>query len=121
MRHPLHPRPESVDEYPDYVPNPSAPTGFSFAATGCAIDEGAASTSFATAPVDVAVTSPDVTLRNAALSASFTLADDGTLQGTGDLTADAVLLGTFDTGAGSGDLTARSLPDGGAPPGIPGP
>jgi len=110
----------SVDEYSDYVPNPSAPTGFTFAASGCATDHDGMS-AFATAPVDVQVTSPNVTLRNAALSSSFTPDSSGTLRGTGALTADAVLLGTIDSGMGHGNLTARSLPDGGAPPGIPEP
>ena len=85
------------------------------------MDQDSTTTAFATAPVDVAVTSPAVTLRNAALSSSFVLGGDGTLRGTGALTADAVLLGTIDSGMGHGNLTARSLPDGEAPPGIPGP
>jgi hypothetical protein len=111
----------NVDEFSDYVPNPDAPTGFSFATTGCAIDETATTAAFATAPVDVQVTSPMVTLRNAALSSSFAPDAMGTLRGTGSLTADAVLIGTINSGEGHGDLTARSIPDGGAPPGIPEP
>jgi hypothetical protein len=111
----------SVDEFSDYVPNPDAPTGFSFMATGCAIDQGTSMSAFATAPVDVAVTSPMVTLRNTALSSSFTLGSDGVLRGTGSLTADAVLIGTIDSGSGEGDLTARSVAPGLVPPGVPGP
>ena len=110
----------SVDEFSDYVPNPSPPTGFSFSTTGCAVDQDGTS-AFATAPVDVEVTSPHVTLRNAALSTSFAPDDSGILRGTGTLTADAVLLGTIDSGMGHGNLTARSIPAGQAPPGIPGP
>jgi hypothetical protein len=111
----------SVDDYSDYVPNDSTSMGgFSFSASGCAVDHDGTS-AFATAPVDVHVTSPNVTLRNAALSSSFTPDSTGTLRGSGALTADAVLLGTIDSGKGHGNLTARSLPDGGAPPGIPEP
>jgi hypothetical protein len=111
----------SVDEFSDYVPNPSPPTGFSFNATGCAIDQGASMAAFATAPVDVAVSSPMVTLRNTALSSSFSPANDGTdiLRGTGSLTADGVLIGTYNGGSGHGNLTARSIDPKDVPPGLP--
>jgi hypothetical protein len=111
----------SVDEFPDYIPNPAAPTGFTFAADGCAVDQGPTTVAFATAPVDVQVAMPMVTLRNAKLSSSFTLGSDGLLRGTGSLTADAVLLGTIDSGKGAGDLTAVSIPAGKEPPGVPAP
>jgi hypothetical protein len=111
----------SVDEFSDYIPNPDPPTGFSFEATGCAIDQDASTSAFATAPVDVAVQSPMVTLRNTALSSSFTLESDGTLRGTGSLTADAVLIGTINSGSGHGNLTVRSIDPSQVPPGVPGP
>jgi hypothetical protein len=111
----------SPDEFPDYVPNTSAPTGFTFAVDGCAADQNPTTVAFATAPVDVQVAMPMVTLRNAKLSSSFTLGSDMQLQGTGSLTADAVLLGTIDSGKGTGDLTARSIPAGQVPPGVPAP
>jgi hypothetical protein len=113
---------DSVDEFPDYVPN-TDPTagGFTFQTKGCAVDQDATTATLATAPVDVMVSSPMVTLRNATLSASFTLASDGTLRGSGTLTADAVLLGTITSGMGAGNLTARSIPAGMVPPGVPQP
>jgi hypothetical protein len=111
----------SVDEFSDYVPNPDAPTGFAFATQGCVIDQGPTTAAFATSPVDVQVTSPMVTLRNAALSSAFSPDGMGTLRGTGSLTADAVLLGTIDSGPGHGDLTARSTAPQDVPPGVPGP
>ncbi len=110
----------SVDDYSDYVPNPDAPTGFSFANTGCTLQEGAAAASFATAPSDVQVEMPMVTLRNTSISTSFAPDATGTLRGSGTLTADAVLLGTINSGMGQGNVTARSIPAG-TPPGIPGP
>jgi hypothetical protein len=111
----------SVDEFPDYVPNDDPMTGFSFETEGCTVDEGSASATLATSPVDVSVSSPMVTLRNAALDASFSLDTDGTLRGSGTLTADAVLLGTISSGMGAGNLTARSIPAAKVPPGIPQP
>ena len=111
----------SVDEFPDYAPNPDPPTGFSFDNTGCAVDVGAMTTTFATDPHDVQVTSPMVTLRNAALSASFVTDSSGVLRGTGSLVADAVLLGTIDSGKGQGNLTAILLSADQTPSGLPQP
>jgi hypothetical protein len=111
----------SVDAYSDYVPNPDAPTGFSFSTTGCAVQQGSTTASFAIAPTDVQVTMPMVTLRNTSLSSSFTPDSTGTLRGTGTLTADAVLLGNFNAGMGQGNLTARSIAPADVPPGVPGP
>lgn len=111
----------SVDEFVDYVIDTDPLTGFGFETTGCAVDQGAAMASFATAPVDVQVTSPKVTLRNASLSAAFSPDSMGVLRGTGSLVADAVLLGTFDSGMGQGDLTARSLSPDETPADLPAP
>jgi hypothetical protein len=112
---------DSVDEFPDYAPNPDPPTGFSFAVNGCTVDVSTTTTTFSTNPVDVSVQSPMVTLRNAALSASFVTNGSGVLQGTGQLVADAVLLGTIDSGMGHGNLTALSLTAAQTPSGLPQP
>jgi hypothetical protein len=111
----------SVDEYSDYVPDPDPPAGFGFATTGCTADQEDGSASFVTREVDVVTQMPMVTLRNAKLTASFTADDKSVLRGTGSLVADAVLLGTFDSGKGEGDLTARSIPDADVPMGLPQP
>jgi hypothetical protein len=111
---------DNVDEYSDYVPNNAPPTGYSFAARGCIVDGPGGVISFETLPVDVHVTQPVVTLRNARLSASFKSVDS-VLRATGSLSADDVLVGTSASGAASADLTARSLTDEEAPPNIPNP
>lgn len=112
---------DSVDEFSDYVPDPAPPTGYSVANSGCAVDQDDMTSTFATNPVDVQIQSPMVTLRNAAQTASFVRGTDGTLRGTGTLTADAVLLGTANAGQGHGALAGRSIAGMGVPPGIPGP
>jgi hypothetical protein len=126
----LHPEPScvapseragTVDEFPDYVPNDVPPVGFTFTTDGCVEDQPDGSVVFVTAPVDVIVQSPPVTLRNASLTAQFTEDAAGALQGTGSLVADQVLLGTTPSGEGEGGLVARSLTDQEAPPGIPEP
>lgn len=109
------------DEYPEYVPNITPPTGFSFFVTGCAIDQSAETTVFMTAPVDVEVAQPPVVMRNAVLTVSFTRGADGALRGTGSLAADDVLLGDISSGSGEAGLAARSIPAAQEPANLPKP
>jgi hypothetical protein len=109
------------EEYPEYVPNVTPPTGFSFFVTGCVIDQDAETTVFITAPVDVEVQSPPVTLRNAVLTVAFTRDTDGALRGTGSLAADDVLLGDMSSGSGEAGLAGRSIPADRVPANIPKP
>jgi hypothetical protein len=100
---------DSTDEYPDFVINQTS-SGFSFDAQGCVVDQSDGTALFVNAPVDVFVNTPNVTLRNTKLTASFAVDASGVLRGAGTLTADDVLLGTIDSGPGSGQLTARITP-----------
>lgn len=111
----------SVDEFSDFVPNYTPPVGFTFPARGCAVDQDANTVIFSSAPTDVQVQQPAVTLRNTILTASFVKEGDGTLRSTGSLTADDVLLGDISSGKGQGGLTMRSLPADQTPPDIPKP
>jgi len=111
----------SVDEYPDYVPDPDPPAGFGFSADGCTVDQDMTNASLTTGKVDVETAMPPVTLRNASLTASFTLGADDVLHGSGSLVCDAVLLGVIDSGKGQGDLTAVSIPDELVPKDLQGP
>ncbi len=100
---------DSTDEYPDFVINATS-SAFSFEAKGCVVDQQDGSALFVNAPVDVFVTQPSVTLRNTKLTATFAVDAQGVLRGAGALTADDVLLGTSESGAGSGTLKARATP-----------
>jgi len=111
----------SVDEYGDFVPNAGPTSGYSFTDIGCVQEQSDGSGVLVLAPVDVEVTSPAVTLRNVHLVASFARDAAGELVATGSFSADAVLLGMTPSGTAKGDLTARQIPDGKAPPGIPEP
>jgi hypothetical protein len=110
----------TVDEFPDFLPNSMPPTGFSFQSTGCVIDQPDGTTAFITAPTDVVVVSPPVTLRNTQITGSFKLVGD-VLEGTGALDADDVLLGKTSSGAAAGSMSARSIPVDQVPPGVPQP
>lgn len=126
----LHPAPEcvapseraaTVEEFPDFLPNDVPPTGFSFVAEGCAVDQPDGSVAFSIAPVDVSVQEPPVTLRNTVLTAAFKQGDDGVWRGTGTLSANDVLLNGNSSGAGEGSVAARSVAPEEEPPGIPEP
>jgi hypothetical protein len=111
----------SVDEFSDFLPNYTPPVGFTFAAHGCAVDQDANTVIFSSAPTDVQVQQPAVTLRNTILTASFTKDATGTLRATGSLTADDVLIGAITSGPGQGGLNMRSIPVDQVPPDVPQP
>ena len=108
-------------EFSDYVPKTAAPDGFSFQTTGCVIDQPDGTVAFITAPVDVVVQLPAVTLRNTQITGSFTPGPGDILQGTGSISADDVLLGTTTSGAATGSMSAQSVPEAQVPPGVPQP
>ncbi|MEO5730220.1 MAG: hypothetical protein ABI134_11765 [Byssovorax sp.] len=108
-------------EFPDYIPNSTPPVGFSFQTTGCVIDQPDGTAAFITAPVDVVVQSPTVTLRNTQITGSFKPGPGGILQGTGSISADDVLLGTTTSGPASGGMSAQSIPEAQVPMGVPQP
>ncbi len=110
-----------ADEHPDYVPNDVPPTGYSFTLDGCVVDQPGGKVVFATAPTDVVVQIPPVTLRNVTLTAEFAPDASGVLRGTGTLSADQVLIGTTASGKGEGNIVGRIVSADEAPPNIPDP
>ena len=110
----------TVDEYPDWIPNSTPPTGFSFEVRGCVVDDGAA-VDMLTQPATMIVEQPAVTVQGLTMTAQFAAAADGVVRATGSLVADNVLLGKGALGPGSGTMTARRVPDGSVPPGVPQP
>lgn len=111
-------RANTVDEFSDFVPNAAPPTGFSFQTTGCVIDQPDGTAAFITAPIDVEVQSPHVTLTKTQITGSFKAAG-GVLRGSGAISAENVLLGTTSSDeAASGEMSARAIP---ANPDIPQP
>lgn len=111
----------TVDEYSDYVPNPTPPTGYTFSIQGCVQDQPDGSAAFITAPTEVVVQQPAVTLRNVTLAASLSKDAQGVLRGGGSLTADEVLLGPNPSGKGEGSLDLRSVSENAAPKDTPKP
>lgn len=112
-------RADSTSEYPDFIADATSPASFQFSATGCIVDAPDGSAQFVNLPVDIFVSSPQVTLRNARLTSSFSVDAQGVLSGAGSLSADDVSLGPSSSGKGAGTLTALHVADTEAPPGIP--
>jgi hypothetical protein len=111
----------TVDEYPDYLPNSTPPTGYSFNGRGCIEDQPDGTAAFVNVPVDVEVQEPAVTLRACKMTTLFTKGADGVVRGTGTISAGDVLLGTISSGAAEGGLNARSVVAAEVPPGVPPP
>ena len=111
----------SADEFPDYLPNATPPTGYSFTARGCAVDQPDGTALCANVPFDMKVEQPAVTLRAGKMTASFKVDASGVLRGGGTINAGDVLLGVISSGPADGGLTARILPADKVPPGVPQP
>jgi hypothetical protein len=108
-----------VNEYSDYEPNMIPPAGYTFSIDGCVQDQPDGSVAFVTAPTEVIVQQPAVTLRNVTLSASFVKDAMGVVRGGGSLAADEVLLGINPSGKGEGALDMRAVSADEAPKDIP--
>lgn len=110
----------AVDEWPDFVPNPTPPTGYSFPVQGCTTSD-ATSWGVLTAPATMVVEQPRVTVEGLTLTSSFVKGADGVVRATGSLTADVVRLGENPLGVGQGTMAALRLPDDRAPANVPHP
>jgi hypothetical protein len=108
--------PTSVFEWSDFVPKTDAPNGYTFEMHGCAVDEGdQGAVNILTAPGELKVTSPNVTIEGLKFTAQFVPVKGGLVQASGSLTATKTLLGAANLGPGAGTLTALSIPEAGAP------
>lgn len=112
----------NTDEWSDFVPNVTPPTGYSFTITGCAVDDangkGAGVVTF---PANMIVESPPVTVGGLEMTAFFGADASGVVRATGTLTAQAVSLGGNLIGPGKGTMSAILVPEAQVPPGVPRP
>lgn len=109
----------SVDEYSDFVPQPSPPTGYSFLVNGCAQEAEDGSTVVATEPTNLSVQSPPVDVVDLAITCAFTAGDDGVPRCNGSSGAKDVLIGGQSAGAAEGSSAGRVLPPEDVPPDLP--
>jgi hypothetical protein len=106
------------DEYPDFVPNVTPPTGYSFAVQGCVAADGDR-VRFANLAADVDIELPDIFIKGIEIAASFGTDADGVFRGTGAGTGEQVFLGVTPSGAAKGTVVGRLVPEAEVPPGIP--
>jgi hypothetical protein len=106
----------SVDDYPDFAPNATPPTGFTFTVTGCARDREDGSAAVATEPATMEVESPPVKVVGVRMNMAFSGPEP---RGEGTFTADDVLIGGTSSGAAAGSITSLRMPA--APKGLPEP
>jgi hypothetical protein len=108
------------DEYPDFVPNVTPPTGYSFAVQGCVAADGDR-VRFANLAADVDIQLPDIFIKGIEIVASFGTDAEGVFRGTGAGTAEQVFLGITPSGAARGTVVARFVPEDEVPPDVPPP
>ncbi len=108
----------TTSEWPDFFPNDTPPLGYSFTVNGCAEDEADGTATFASEPANMVVQQPAVQINGLVLIASFVKDASGTLNGSGSVTGDNIVLGNGSLGPGHGTALAQSIPND-VPPGIP--
>jgi len=111
----------SAHDYPDFIPNATAPTGYSFTIKGCVRDLDDGSVAFGNQPADVIVQSPPVTVKGISFNAGFDFSEDGDYEGEGTFVAEQVFLGTTPSGTGVGTHIDLLIPTDLVPSGVPSP
>ncbi len=110
----------TTDEYVDFFADPSPPVGYTLTATGCALDETGGQIGFTTAPANLVVQQPAVSVNGLVIIASFAPDSSGVLRATGGITGDDIVLKTganeSHLGSGHGTIAARFIPADKAPP-----
>ncbi len=111
----------SVDEFSDFVPNNTPPTGYTILVSGCAEDQDETTAAFVTAPGNLVVQKPEVQVNGLVLTASFKKDGAGILRSTGTVTGSEIVFGSARLSSGRGTATIRSVPEDQAPKDIPAP
>ncbi len=105
----------TTDEFVDFFADPTPPVGYTLTATGCALDETRGEIAFTTAPADLVVQQPAVSVNGLVIIASFAPDSSGVLRATGGITGDDIVFGTSHLGSGHGTIAARFIPADKAP------
>ncbi|HRG96804.1 MAG TPA: hypothetical protein PLR99_11180 [Polyangiaceae bacterium] len=109
----------TVDEYPDFIPNFTRPTGYTVTITGCAEDQDENTAAFVSAPANLVVEKPEVQVNGLILTAAFKKEPNGTVRSTGTVTGSEIVFGSQRLSSGRGTATIRTVPADEAPKDIP--
>lgn len=108
----------SADEWSDFLPNATPPTGFQLNIQGCAEANDDGTVNFATVPTELAVEQPPVRVQALVVSSAFKKEGD-LWKASGGITGDNVIFGNTSLGAGQGTVLASSIPASIDLPGLP--
>lgn len=111
----------NVEEYTDFVPNQTPPTGYTITLSGCIEDQDDTTAAFVTAPANLVVQKPEVQVNGLILTASLKKEPSGIVRSTGTVTGSEIVFGISRLASGKGTATIRSVPEGEAPTDIPPP
>jgi hypothetical protein len=111
----------SVDEYSDFVPNVTPPTGYTVTLSGCLEDQDETTAAFVTAPANLVVQKPEVQVNGLILTAALKKDASGIVRSTGTVTGSEIVFGIARLSSGKGTATIRSVPEAEAPTNIPPP
>jgi len=114
---------QNIDAFPDFIPNNSAPAGYSFTVDGCVEDLAGGGVAFATKATDLVTTEPPVTVRGLTVVSQFRPKKGAPeiLEASGSGSGSQALLGGSPLGAAKGTILGRSLTAAETPAGIPAP
>ncbi len=112
---------QSVDDYVDFFPQDDALLGYGVSVQGCIEDQGSGTAALATAPANLGIKSPPVSIDALTVVSVFKADENGTLRGTGSGSADNARLGSGNLGRAVGTVLVRSLTEAEAPANIPRP
>ena len=112
---------QTVDDFVDFFPQLDATLGYGATIQGCIEDQNDTTAALATAPANLVITSPPVSIDALTVVTALASDPDGVLRGTGGGSADNARLGTGNLGRAAGTVHARSLRDSETPPNLPHP
>lgn len=112
----------SENDYVDFFPQLDPVLGYGVTVRGCVEDqEGGKTVALATAPANLAIKAPPVTIDALTVVTAFSVDDTGVLRGTGGGSADNARLGNGNLGRAAGSVVGRALSEAEAPADIPRP
>ncbi|MBL9110032.1 MAG: hypothetical protein JNM74_12195, partial [Myxococcales bacterium] len=111
----------NVEEYSDFVPNVTPPTGYTVTINGCIEDQDANTAALVTAPANLVVQKPEVQVNGLILTASFKKDAQGIVRSTGTVTGSEIVFGIARLASGKGTASIRLVPESEAPKDIPPP
>ncbi len=102
----------TIDEFPDFVPDTAAPKGFTFAMEGCVEDQPDGTAALVTKPIEFAMPTPPVRVSGLTMVTAFKPDSAAVLRASGSASGIRSWLGTQAFNAAKGSVVARALKPG---------